>query len=271
MYILVVVSPPGGRSAIVSDDELNDKLAHEAYPRSGGFDARWVIDNQMGPNALWLMEALTQAMPIERNMKVLDLGCGRAITSIFLAKEFGARVWATDLWIDADDNHERIREAEVEDRVTAVHAEAHALPFDLGFFDAIISVDAYQYFGTDDLYIGHIASYLRDEGRIGIVVPALLQEFEGTPPAELAPYWEWDFCCFHGPEWWRRHWTKSGIVKVESADVIDEGWRDWLRWSELIQPYTDGWMHEAGKRTVAMLEADRGKNLGFARVVAKKA
>ena len=60
-------------------------------------------------------------------------------------------------------------------------------------------------------------------------------------------------------------------MKVESADVIDEGWRDWLRWSELIQPYTDGWMHEASKRTVAMLEADRGKNLGFARVVAKKA
>ena len=72
---------------VLNDDELREKLAHDAYPRSNGYDPRWVIDNQMGPNALWLMEALTQAMPIERDMKVLDLGCGRAITSIFLARE----------------------------------------------------------------------------------------------------------------------------------------------------------------------------------------
>ena len=30
--------------------------------------------------------------------------------------------------------------------------EAHALPFASAFFDAIVSVDAYQYFGTDILY-----------------------------------------------------------------------------------------------------------------------
>ncbi len=255
----------------MSHDERLAQLAHPAYPRASNYSAHWVIDNQMGPNALWLMEALTQVMPIDRDMKVLDLGCGRAITSIFLAEEFGARVWATDLWIAAEDNRERIREAQVEDRVTAVHAEAHSLPYDLGFFDAIVSVDAYQYFGTSDLYIGHIMSYLRAGGRIGIIVPALFHEFEGTPPEEIASYWEWDFCCFHGPEWWRRHWTKSGKAIVESADAIREGWRDWLRWSELIQPYTSGWMHDTNERTIAMLEADRGKNLGFARVVAKKA
>lgn len=256
---------------VLNDDELREKLAHDAYPRSNGYDPRWVIDNQMGPNALWLMEALTQAMPIERGMKVLDLGCGRAITSIFLAREFGARVWATDLWIAAEDNQERIREAKAEDLVTAVHAEAHSLPYGPGFFDAIVSVDAYQYFGTSDLYIGQITSHLRDGGRIGIVVPALFEEFAGRPPEPLAPYWEWDFCCFHSPEWWRRHWQKSGKVSVESADTIEDGWRDWLRWSELIQPHTKGWMHDASKLTIAMLEADRGKNLGFARVVAKKA
>jgi SAM-dependent methyltransferase len=254
-----------------STDDLREPLAHSSYPRSGHFDTRWIIDNQMGPHPLWLMEALTQRMPIERGMKVLDLGCGRALTSIFLAKEFGARVWATDLWIPAEENQERIREMEVEDLVTAVHAEAHSLPFDLGSFDAVVSVDAYQYFGTDDLYIGHISSYLREGGQIGIVVPSLFQDFDGTPPATLAPYWEWAYCCFHSPDWWRRHWTKSGRVSVESADTIEEGWRDWLRWSELIEPHTSGWLHDAGLRTKAMLEADRGENLGFARVVATKA
>ena len=37
-------------------------------------------------------------------------------------------------------------------------AEAHDLPFSDGFFDAMISVDAYHYFGTDDLYLeNHMA------------------------------------------------------------------------------------------------------------------
>ena len=34
-------------------------------------------------------------------MKILDLGCGKGLTSIFLAKEFGVQVYATDLWITA--------------------------------------------------------------------------------------------------------------------------------------------------------------------------
>ena len=97
--------------------DLREVLAHRAYPRSNRYDPAWVIENQMGPNALWLVEALTQAMPIEPGAKVLDLGCGRAMTSIFLAKEFGARVWATDLWIPAEENERRIREAGVEDLV----------------------------------------------------------------------------------------------------------------------------------------------------------
>src|SRR6187549_3428338 len=78
-------------------------LHHPRYLRSNGYDAAWVMRNQMGPNALWLTESLTEVMAIEPGMKVLDLGCGRAMSSIFLAREFGAQVWATDLWIPAAD------------------------------------------------------------------------------------------------------------------------------------------------------------------------
>ncbi|MDH3754902.1 MAG: methyltransferase domain-containing protein, partial [Acidimicrobiia bacterium] len=94
--------------------------------------------NQMGPNALWLTESLTEVMTIEPGMSVLDLGCGSAMSSIFLAKEFGARVWATDLWVAAADNQQRIVEAGVGDLVTPIHAEAHTLPFATDFFDAIV-------------------------------------------------------------------------------------------------------------------------------------
>jgi hypothetical protein len=61
------------------------------------------------------------------------------LSSIFLAKEFGVEVWATDLWVKPDENLRRAAEAHVEDQVHPIYAEAHALPFAEDFFDALIS------------------------------------------------------------------------------------------------------------------------------------
>ncbi|HUC05288.1 MAG TPA: methyltransferase domain-containing protein [Acidimicrobiales bacterium] len=243
-------------------------LFNVRYPRSNGYDPEWVHQNQMGPHCLWLLEALSDVMPIDAGSRVLDLGCGRAMTSIFLAKEFGARVWATDLWIEAGDNARRLEDAGVDDAVTAVHAEAHQLPFEPGFFDAIVSIDAYHYFGTDDLYIGYVAPFLRPGGRIGIVVPGRLDEPGPDVPPGLEAYWDWEFCTFHGPLWWRRHWEKTGRVHVDVADIVPDGWQDWLAFDEATVDRLDGWRKDAAARSIAMLQADRGRALGFTRVVA---
>ena len=56
-----------------------DMLRHHRYVRSNGYDPAWVVENQMGPHPLWLLEALTEVLPIEPGMRVLDLGCGRAM------------------------------------------------------------------------------------------------------------------------------------------------------------------------------------------------
>jgi SAM-dependent methyltransferase len=248
--------------------DLRTQLEHPRYPRSSGYDAGWIVANQMGPHPLWLMEALVQHLPLEPGMRVLDIGCGRALTSIFLAREFDVEVWATDLWIDATDNLARITEAGAAGRVLPVHAEAHALPYADGFFDAIVSVDAYQYFGTADLYLGYITRFLRPGGRIGMVAPAVLSELGATVPDHLAPYWDWEFCCFHGPDWWRTHWAKTGKVDVEVADALPDGWSDWLRWEEAVGPHLPEHWREASARTQALLRADRGRLLGFTRIVA---
>jgi cyclopropane fatty-acyl-phospholipid synthase-like methyltransferase len=68
---------------------------------------------------------------------VLDLGCGRAVSSIFLVREIGLQVWATDRWIPASDNWQRISAAGLQDRVFPIHADAHSLPFADGFFDTM--------------------------------------------------------------------------------------------------------------------------------------
>ena len=42
----------------LSDGELRGLLHQERYPRSSTYDPRWVLENEMGPNALWLTEWL---------------------------------------------------------------------------------------------------------------------------------------------------------------------------------------------------------------------
>src|SRR4051812_18838773 len=155
-----------GKDDAVSTDDALARLRLPHYPRTNRYDPEWILRNLMGPNPLWLMESLLDHMQLEPGMRVLDLGCGRAVTSIFLAKETGATVFATALWIDAAGNWRRIREAGAEDLVVPIHAEAHALPFANSFFDAVVSVDAYHYFGTDQLYLPALAELVRPGGRI---------------------------------------------------------------------------------------------------------
>src|SRR5712672_173627 len=125
------------------------RLVSEQFPRASQYHPEWVLANASGgANALWLTEWLAEALDLRPGMRVLDLGCGRAASSIFLHREFGVQVWASDLWFQASENAQRIRDARVGDNVFPVHADARALPFAPDFFDAIVCIDSFVYFGT---------------------------------------------------------------------------------------------------------------------------
>ena len=122
----------------------DNRLVSTRFPRATQYHPDWVLANASGgANALWIVEWLTSALDLRPGMRVLDLGCGRASTSIFLRREFGVQVWATDLWFSAAENIQRVRDAGVDDGVFPVHADARALPFAPDFFDAIVCVDAF--------------------------------------------------------------------------------------------------------------------------------
>ena len=255
----------------LTDDDLRAALARPRYPRTAGYDARWIVDHWMGPHALWLAEWLCEVMDLRPGMRVLDLGCGRAITSVFLAREFDVQVVAADLWIAPTDNAATIAAAGCADRVVPLRAEAHDLPFADGWFDAVVSIDAYQYFGTDQLYLAYLSRFLRPGGRLGVVVPAVTAEVGDEPPEHLHAVWDPEFAAFHTPAWWRSLWTRSGRVDVEVADLLDDGAADWLAWARAC--LAAGVREEVRAlvtNEVGLLEADAGRTLGFARVVARR-
>ena len=242
------------------------------FPRSSQYEPNFVLDNQMGPSAMWLIEWLTEALSLESGMRVLDLGCGRAISSVFMAKEFGVQVWAADLWITPDFNQKRAENAGVARSVFPLRAEAHALPFPSEFFDAIVSIDAYHYFGTDVLYLGYLSRFLRKDGHIGIVVPGLMQPIVDIPEHLIRPqangkvFWEDECWSFKTPDWWREHWIRNRGFSDVRVDTLENGWRHWRDFEKILE--------ETGKSIfpseVEALERDQGKYIGFVRAIARK-
>ena len=116
------------------------------------YDKDFLKENMMGPNSMMILEELLNEVPLKAGMRVLDLGCGNGLTSVFLAKEYGVQVFALDLWISATDNYRRFLKNGVDDLIIPIHADAQDMPFAEEFFDAVVSVDAYHYVGNNDTF-----------------------------------------------------------------------------------------------------------------------
>lgn len=188
----------------------------------------------MGPNSLRLLDELLGHVPETVSGRVLDLGCGMAVTSLFLARETAAdTVYAADLWITATDNYARIRQWGEEKRIIPLHSDACDLPFANGYFRAIISVDAYHYFGCrEGFFAEKMLPLLESGGYALIAIPGLKREFTDGIPELMTEWAEDDALCFHSAQWWKEHISQG----VENADVyvceseqFDAIWNDWFQ------------------------------------------
>ena len=216
-----------------------------------------------GANSLWLTEWLTTALDLRPGMRVLDLGCGRGASSIFLRREFGVQVWATDLWFD------RLGEnASASATPASMTASFRSMPTPgrcrspPDFFDAIVSIDSFFYYGTDDFYLNYLVRFLKPGGPIGIAGAGMMQEIDGALPDHLRDWWTQDCWALHSAAWWRRHWERTGILDIELADTMPDGWQFWLDWHKAIAPDNHS--------EIKALEADRGRYFGYVRLVGRR-
>lgn len=131
-------------------------MKEELFPLTSKYDLEWIRKNSYDGLTLYCLESLCQVMPLEKGMRVLDLGCGWAISSIFLANEFDVQVWAVDLERSPGDNHRRVIDAGCENHVFPLWADARDLPFPEEYFDAVIAIDSYSYFGLDERYPAYL-------------------------------------------------------------------------------------------------------------------
>ena len=194
-------------------------------------------DYLMGPNSFRLLDELIRRSPYEVCWdRTLDLGCGMALTSVFLANETPAKsVYAFDLWVSATDNLKRIRDLSLEDRIVPIHGDALEMPFAQDWFDTIVSVDSYHYFGCKEgVFADRILPFIRSGGSIMIAIPGLREE----PQGEIRTLFEtWaegdDALCFHTVRWWEKLLKEDCEdrcdITVAEGECFDEAWQDWYQ------------------------------------------
>jgi len=245
----------------------------KSYTKTAKYDQDHIIENWMGPNPLYLLEELCEHLDLKPGMRVLDMGCGKGLTSIFLAKEFGVTVFANDLWIPATENLQRFEQAGVADKVFPIHAEAHALPYAEGFFDAAIAIDSYHYFGTSESYFVDVfAKLVKPGGQLGIVVPGLKREFEKGYPDTLEKLWIPEYNTFHSNKWWRTLWEKTGLCEIITSHDMEDSraiWQHWADWSVDNFERVFG-EEEGGDADLNLLNADTDNDLALIVMAARK-
>lgn len=197
----------------------------------------FVKSNLMGPDALMLLEELCERLPLRPGMRILDLGCGCGLTSIRLAQKYFAQVFATDLWIPAEENFRRFQSCGLDRQIVPIHADVHDLPFSGAYFDALVCIDSYPYYGAKEGFLDeYIAPLVKPGGIISIAVPGLLKEFDAVP-AELLPYWTEPDMGFHDAAWWTRLMSRSHHCVLNACFSMDCHKEAWDRWLQCDHPY----------------------------------
>jgi len=232
------------------------------FPLSSKYDENWIRKNSLGENVLYNLETLCHVLKFEPGMKVLDLGCGKALSGIFLAKEFGVKVWAIDHKVSPSENFDRIKDMGVDELVIPLKLNASCLPFPEEYFDIILAVDSFMYYGTDTEYTQYISRFLKPGGQIGIVdICFNIRTGNGNKERFINKE---NLYFLHSFEWWYELWQNSGILNVEVAEIVPEN--DFIR-----NEYIKDNMYSSKKDIIAdELSQDTDEVINIFRMVARK-
>lgn len=225
------------------------------------YDADFLNENMMGPNAIVIAQELTHGIPFKNGMKVLDLGCGRGLSSIFLAREFGVQVFALDLWTSSTDNYNRFKQMGVCDLVVPLQIDAQNLPFPNTYFDAVVSIDSYHYFANNDIYFSEVLKpILKKDAIVAIAFPGMKHEIENDIPDDMKPLWDDDILTMvHSIDWWKPKFDNYlDDFQISEMDCFDKAWGDWL---SCDNPYA--------KQDKYMIDTDNGRYMNIIKLTGR--
>lgn len=235
------------------------------YIKSKKYQTPDLMKRIMGPNPIKLEEELLMGHKIKEAGVVCDLGSGQGLTSVFLVKEYGFKVYAADLWSDPYENAQFFASLGLcEEQIIPVKADATELPFEKDFFDAVVSTDSYNYFGRDPRYLDDkLLPFVKSGGYIYITVPGMKKDCHDNLPQELLLSWtpeQLDY--IHDINYWTSIVSvcrNAEVLSVKEMESNEEVWNDWLAQEN---------EYAVGDRKA--MNAGGGKYLNFISIILKK-
>lgn len=226
-------------------------------------NAEFLKAAMMGPNAMRVAEELASYLNLNKDMRILDLGCGCGLSTLLLVKKYGASVFAADLWISPTENYERFKSIGIDDKAVPILVDAtKGLPFANRYFDLLFTVDAYHYFGDTTEMLPSLIPFVKKGGYITVAIPGLKYEFGKNVPAEMKPFWNDEVArTIHSLAWWRDLWSEAEgieIVDIREMNCCQQAWDEWLT---SPNPYA--------VNDLKMMEAEGGKYFNLIQLIAK--
>lgn len=205
------------------------------YIKSQKYNTAALQAKIMGPNPVKLAEELLLSHRLPNGAKVLDLGSGQGLTSVFLAKEYGFQVYAGDLWSNPEENRLFFASQGLsEQQIIPVKADAENLPFEHDFFDAVISIDSYNYFGRNKQYLDEkLLPFVKPGGLLYLSFPGMKKDLHDNLPPELLLSWtpeQLDY--MHDLSFWREIFESSKaskLLELYEMESNENVWSDWLK------------------------------------------
>lgn len=207
------------------------------YSELDGYTRNELYEDFFGGGGMYLATRMIRTMNSRTGDIVLDIGCGKGSTSIFLAKHFGVNVVAVDLWTSATFLNQKFTARGYRDRIVPLQIDVtQELPFAQEYFDAIFCMNSFNFYGDSVEFLRRLLKHLKMGGQLCIGTEVLTDEFTEEqlrnppsvyafklpPPNEKVDVFEDDFKKQHSPPWWRKLFENSGLLGVECCEELKD-------------------------------------------------
>lgn len=183
------------------------------------------------PGGLEKTRQMADDCKIGPRSKVLDIGCGKGNTAIFLAKEYGCGVVGVDLSKDmVEYAEEAARRAGLSDKISFQSCDAQRLPFPDASFD-IVFAECSTVLMDKAKSFGEFLRVVKPCGRVG----DLEMSWKKTPSERIAgrafELWEgFETMTF---DEWRAFFESVGMIDVkvdDFSDTLNDMGKNYMKW-----------------------------------------
>ena len=230
------------------------RLDSAGYPEVACYSRDEIYGNgdNMAPGGLRLTARMARSMNLKEGDIVLDIGCGRGDSSMFLARHFGAVVVCFDQWIGSTFLSQKIATKGYRDAVFPLDLDAvEDLPFADDYFDAVFCMQALHSFGASSDVLRRLIRHLKPGGRFVVGGSCFNEEMpDGALPEvyQRTDDWDAEYRNYHSPPWWKAAFEATRLAEVVECEELPDGlimWEDEVLHHGERAGWTEEWYRKA--------------------------